>query len=280
MSLRPPGLHDDVPEAEYHADRASLSVTGAKLLLKSPAKFRYRLDHPEHKDVFDFGTAAHRMVLGVGANLVVHEYDADAVKSPKSTKAWKERQAETRASGGVLLLPEEHATIRAMADKLSGHATATSLLSSGRAEVSAYALDEDTGVLRRGRFDWLNDDMLVDYKTAQSATQRDFASAAAKFAYDMQAAWYLDLARACDLDPRGFVFIVQEKEPPYEVACIQLDPDAVNAARSLNRHALERFRDCSAAGIWPGHTPDRVVSADLPSWRWNDYHFATLQESA
>lgn len=268
--MRAPGFYPDIPEAEYHADRESLSVSGAKTLLKSPAKFRHRLDHPEHKDVFDFGTAAHRLVLGVGADIVVHEYDPKKVTSPKATKAWKEQQAAVRTEGGVLLLPDEMATVEAMADRLASHATAMSLLSNGRPEVSAYAPDIDTGVLRRGRFDWLNDDMLVDYKTAASCLPPVFGDAAAKFGYDMQAGWYLDLARDLGLDPRGFVFVVQEKEPPYEVACIQLNPAAVDSARSLNRAALERFRDCTAAGQWPGATPDRVVSADVPPWRYRE----------
>lgn len=261
----------DLDEREYHADRESLSVSGAKVLLKSPAKFRWQQEHPVYKDVFDFGTAAHKMVLGVGAELVLHEYDAEKVKSPKSTNAWKAQQAEVRKAGGVLLLPEEHAAVVAMADRLAEHTTATALLSQGEAEVSAYALDEPTGIMRRGRFDWLNPDMLVDYKTAVSADRYAFAKAAANFGYDMQAAWYLDLALANGLTPRGFVFIVQEKEPPYEVACIQLDPEAVDAARSLNAHALERYRDCLAAGVWPGHTPDRIVGAEMPAWRWSEY---------
>lgn len=279
--MRAPGFYDDIPEAEYHADRESLSVTGAKVLLVSPAKFHWRRDHPERKDVFDFGSAAHKTVLGVGPNLIVHEYDAEAIKSPKATKAWKTEQAEAREAGAILLLPEEHAAILAMADKLSEHKTAMSLLSNGRPEVSAYALHEPTGVMRRGRFDWLNDDMLVDYKTALSCNPRAFGSAAAKFGYDMQAGWYEDLARANGLDPRGFVFVVQEKEPPYEVACVQLDPEDVEGARSLNDAALERFRDCTAAGLWPTATPDRVVRANVPSWRWTDYQNASyIEESA
>lgn len=268
---RNPGLYPDIPDPLYHSDRDSLSVTGAKLILKSPAKFRYRLDHPEHKDVFDFGTAAHRLVLGVGAT--IRRVDSDSWR----TKAAQEARDEARAAGEVALLAKDHDTVLAMADKLSEHTTATALLSNGRPEVSAYALDEPTGVMRRGRFDWLNEDMLVDYKTAAAADARQFGQAAAKFGYDMQAAWYLDLARANDLDPRGFVFIVQEKEPPYEVACIQLDPYAVEAARALNDHALERFRDCTASGIWPGHTPDLIVSAEVPSWRWAEYQTIPTQ---
>src|SRR5690606_17905555 len=192
-------------------------------------------------------------------------------------KAARDFRDDCRSRGTVALLAKDYARVQAMADKLSEHATATALLSKGRAEVSAYATHERTDVRMRGRFDWLNEDMLVDYKTAATADPRRFGHAAAQFGYDMQAAWYLDLARANDLDPRGFVFIVQEKEPPFEVACIQLDPDAVESARSLNEHALERFRDCTESGVWPGHTPDEVVSAEVPGWRWTEYQTIPLE---
>lgn len=258
-------LHDDIDERDYHADRDSLSVSGAKILIKSPAKFRWQQDNPVHKDAFDFGHAAHAKVLGVGAEVVAIDVDS------RRGKAWTEPAEQARAEGKVPLLRKDAETVDAMADKLSEHTLAMALLSEGRPEVSAYAIDERTGVMRRGRFDWLNEDMLVDYKTCLSSEARQFGSAAAKFGYDMQAAWYLDLARDNDLTPRGFVFIAQEKEPPYEVACIQLDPEAVNAARALNDRALEMFRDCTEAGIWPGHTPHRIVAAEVPGWRWTEY---------
>lgn len=266
-----PGIHNDVPEAEYHADRDSLSVSGAKVLLRSPAKFRWQQDHPVHKDAFDFGTAAHTKVLGIGAEIVAIDVDS------RRGKAWTEPADAARAEGKVPLLRKDAETVDAMADKLSEHTMAMRLLSEGRPEVSAYALDERTGIMRRGRFDWLNEDMLVDYKTCLSSEARQFGSAAAKFGYDMQAAWYLDLATDCGLAPRGFVFIAQEKEAPYEVACIQLDPLAVNAARALNDRALEMFRDCTAAGLWPGHTPDRIVAAEVPGWRWTEYNTLTQE---
>lgn len=137
----------DLDEAKYHADRDSLSVSGAKLLLRSPALFRHRLDHPEHKDVFDLGSAAHKLVLGVGPDLAV--IDADSWR----TKAAQEERDAARAAGAIPLLKADHERVVAMADRLAEHKTAMTLLSEGEPEVSAYALDERTGVLRRGRFD-------------------------------------------------------------------------------------------------------------------------------
>jgi hypothetical protein len=30
--------------------------------------------------------------------------------------------------------------------------------------------------------------------------------------------------------------------------------------------ALERFRDCTASGVWPGYDQDEIADIDLPGW--------------
>lgn len=261
------GIIENVPESEYHADRSSLSQSGAKLILKAPAKFRWEQDHPVYKDVFDFGTAAHRVVLGVGPNLIVHEYDTEKVKSPKATKAWKEQQSEVRAVGDVLLLPDEMATVQAMADKLSEHRLAMELLSDGKPEVSAYAMDPDTEILMRGRFDWLGPEVITDYKSCASSEPVEFLRAAIRYGYDLQAGWYLDLAALCDCTATAFAHICQEKEPPYIVTVIILPPELIDRGRWLKRQALERYRDCTESGKWPGYLPDNdFATPAAPAW--------------
>jgi hypothetical protein len=145
------------------------------------------------------------------------------------------------------------------------------LLSDGQPEVSAYALDEPTGVTRRGRFDWLGRSILTDYKTAASSQPSVFAKAAASNGYHMQAAWYLDLARDLGHPAQAFAFIVQEKTPPYIVTVVELDARAVDRGRELNRRALERFRDCTASGIWPPYVADDTfTTVSLPPWAFYD----------
>src|SRR5690606_33998548 len=84
----------DMPESEYHA-HPSLSSTGAKLLLDSPAAFDWviRQGHREEKAAFDTGSAVHAEVLGVGYG--VEELDFDSWRS----KAAREAQDEARAAG-------------------------------------------------------------------------------------------------------------------------------------------------------------------------------------
>lgn len=265
--MRAPGFHDDIPEAEYHADRESLSVSGAKVLLKAPALFRHQQDNPVHRDVFDIGSAAHQLVLGVGPGIAIIPPTSRAKADQETHKAAKEK---ARAEGQIPVTREQYDAIERMADAIATHETAMRLLSDGRPEVSAYAMDDETGVLRRARFDWLGVGVLSDLKTAASAEPWAFAGAAAKFGYHMQAAWYLDLARDLGHPAEAFAFLVVEKEPPHLVEVYELDAAAIARGRDLNRRALERFRDCTASGIWPGYTGRPFTTLSLPRWAHYD----------
>lgn len=260
----------DMPEADYHAHSGSLSQTGAKVLLDCPALFRWQQDNPQpHKDVFDFGSAAHELVLGIGPGLAIipptSRFKADQVAHAEAKEA-------ARAEGKIPVTPEDHAKVQAMADRLSSHTLAMTLLSEGRPEVSAFAPDEPTGVLRRSRFDWLAPTVIVDYKTAASANPRDLAGrygSVRKWGYDFQAAWYLDVARDLGHPAKEFAFIFQMKEPPYLVTVAMLRDTDLDDARARIRTSLEMYRDCTASGYWPGYLADTeyaVLSLDSQTY--------------
>lgn len=255
-----PGFHDNVPEADYHADRNSLSVSGAKTLLKAPALYKHQLDNPVRRDVFDFGSAAHALVLGVGDPIAV-------IDAPTwQTKAAKEAREAARANGETPLLVADYERVQEMADALASHTFAMSLLSGGKPEVSAYAVDEPTGVMRRCRFDYLRPGIGVDYKSTADASPDGFARSVVNFGYDMQAAWYTDLADDLGHTLDAFAFVAQEKTAPYIVEVYELPLDLIVRGRTRNYRALERFRDCTETGIWPGYTGRDFTTLPAPRW--------------
>jgi len=270
----------NLPEEDYYSNPA-LSASGAKLLLKAPALFRHRQDHPKTSKAFDFGHAAHTKVLGVGKPAVAIPDEVLASNGAASTVAAKAFIAGARAAGQVPLKSDEVAQIDAMADQLASHTLAMRLLSEGEPEVSLFAQHE-AGVGVRGRLDWLSPRIVTDYKTSTSADPNVFARVTAPaYGYHISAANYLDLCAANDLDVAGFAFIVQEKEPPYLVEVIELDDEAIARGRELMSRAAEIFRDCTAAGTWPGYgRVDRWTTVSLPPWALRDdfqheEHFAS-----
>lgn len=267
-----PGIYD-IPEDAYHADPVpggSLSKSGAKLLLppSCPAKYAYEKAHgrPPKKE-FDLGTAAHTLVLGSGPQLV--EVKADSWRTDKA----KGEAAEARERGAVPLLSSEMATVRAMAAALREHPMAATLLTRwGRSEQSAFWRDKPTGVIRRCRFDVLPHErdgrmVIPDYKSCAAADLDSVSKAVEKFKYHMQAAWYLDGARALDLagEDAAFVFVFQERTAPYLVNVVQLDVAALLIGAALNRRAINIYAQCTASGRWPGYSDD-IETVTLPAW--------------
>ncbi|WP_454835818.1 PD-(D/E)XK nuclease-like domain-containing protein [Rhodococcus qingshengii] len=267
-----PGLYDGIPDAVYHGDRNSLSSSGARKLLppSTPALFKYEQDHPVFKDTFDFGHAAHAEVLGTGMDIV------EVIADDWRTKAAQQTRDSIRAEGKTPLLTKDLAKVHEMADALRSHETAAKLLSNGKAEQSLYWRDQATGIMRRARPDWLPNVtgsrlVVPDYKTAVSADETDFAKAAGDYGYHCQAPWYLDgiIELGIHPDPE-FVFVVQEKEPPYLVNVVQLAPDALELGRQLNRIAIETYVTCRQTGIWPGYGED-IKLVDLPPWLYSQH---------
>lgn len=266
---RSPGLYDGIPEDEYHADRGSLSSSGARKLLPpyTPASFRWMQDNPrEEKDYFDFGHAAHSLVLGVGAP--IHEVKHEDWRS----KAAKEERAECYAEGLTPLLTYDYQAVLAMAAAVREHPLAAALLSSGAAEQSGYYRDPQTGVMLRFRLDWLTETrdgrkLIVDYKTGRSAHPPACVASAARYGYHQQHPWYSDGLQAVlelDYEPE-LLFIFQDKNPPYLVSVVGLEDSDIQRGRDLNRRAIDIYADCVVRSEWPGH-PNEIHYLSLPKW--------------
>jgi len=279
LRVTEPGLVAGMPEDEYHADpvpAGSLSHSGAKQLLppSCPALFFWHHDHPQQKKEWDFGTAAHKLVLHSGPEIVV--VDAD---SWRTTKA-KDEAKEARERGAVPLLTKDWQAAQQMADAIRVHPIAGALLdpATGQPEVSAFWQDPDTGIWWRCRYDFLPRDdgsrlLLVDYKSAASADPGKFAKAAADHGYHIQDAVYTAGARVLGLDDDpAFLFVVQEKTPPYLVSVVQLDEQARRAGAARARKATGIYQDCVASGEWPGYCDD-VELISLPGWATRDGDF-------
>lgn len=263
------GMHANIPEGDYHADRHSLSSTGARKLLESPRKYQWSLDQPaQTARHFDVGHYVHTLVLGVGSPVVV--IDAEDFR----TKAAREDRDAAHAEGKVPLLKADADLCREMADALLTDPYAQALFESGLAEQSIYWTEGD--VRMRGRLDWLKtfDDGTVplvgDVKTtAGSANPREWRSTAAKYQLHFQAAWYTRaVVKAGIGEGADFLFLNIEKEPPHLVSITELDARAMEHAHRRVELAIQLYAEYSATDTWPnwvGVTPG-IHTVGLPEW--------------
>ncbi|MFB7707971.1 PD-(D/E)XK nuclease-like domain-containing protein [Streptomyces sp. NPDC056105] len=269
------GLHTDLSNEDYHADKTSLSSSGARKLLppSCPAKFRYEQDNPQPASkTFDYGNAAHKTVLGNGPDLVVIDHDT------WNTKAAKAEVAEARAMGAIPLKQNEMQMVVDMAAAIRRHPLAAALLDPayGAPEQSGFWVDGPSGIRRRVRFDWLPSMhagrlIVPDYKTAADASNDAFQKSIDHYGYNQQAAWYEEAAQALGLgdETTELLFVVQEKTAPYLVNVIGLDYFAREIGRAKNRVAIEKFAECTDTGYWPGYADKNPNYVPLPGWAEN-----------
>ena len=263
-----PGIVHDMPDSEYHS-LPSLSSTGARLLLESPAKFLYQQTHPQpHKDAFDLGTALHTKVLGVGSGVIgyppEHLTPSGSVSTKAATVEWV---AEQRATGLVVISPAQMALVDEMAEAVLAHPTARALIEQegAAAEASVFATDPVTGVDLRARFDLLAA-IGVDLKTtAKSASPAEFERTVVNFGYDVQQEHYRDVHQIVTGDRLDFVFVVVETDAPHLVAVHQLDSLWVQMGATKARRARELFAECTLNDEWPGY-PENVHLLSPPTY--------------
>jgi hypothetical protein len=251
------GIVPDLDERTYHSHPA-LSSTQARLLLDSPAKYKYSLTHPqEHKDAFDLGTAVHSKVLGVGAQAVVLDFP------DMRTKAAREARDEARAAGQIVLSAADMAKVDGMAEAVLAHPEARQVLESieGR-EVSLFADVEDVAV--RARFDIYGGNRAADLKTARDASPKGFNAVVGRLGYNIQDRWYDEAHQAITGMPlESFHFLVVENVAPYLVAVYELDYMWEDLAKERTARARELYKQCTATDTWPGY---QSATLTPPTW--------------
>lgn len=261
----------DMPSAEYHALPA-LSASGLKHLRRSPAHYYAAALDPqrppqEPTPAMRAGTLAHCALFEpdeLAARYIVKPAGIDY--RTKDGKAWRDAQP----AGLDLVDDEQMQTALRQAASIRALPDLAALLADGRAEVSAFWRDEETGELCKCRPDWVapagDGVILVDGKTTQDASPEGFGRAIWTCAYHLQAAWYIDgYQRATGLHVHGFVFAAVESAYPHVAAPYMLGDDVLEKARAENRRLLNLYAECKRAGTWAGYSAG-INLIQLPAW--------------
>lgn len=267
----------NLPETQYHGDPVvggSLSYTGMKELLKSPAHYRYYMDQPrEEKKAFDVGTIVHALVLGTPLDVTVIPDEILASNGAASTKAAKAFIAEARADGFIPVKADEMVPLEEIAEAVLAYPTAKALFEyDGPTEYSMFSPDPGSGVWLRGRADKVSEfqgeTVLVDLKTTPSADPKDFSRQVANFRYDLQAWVYGNLyqqTQAEHVEVPEMLFVAVSKTAPHLVSVSRIDWAYEDLAEKAMNTAIHRYQECTDTGEWPGY-PDGVHLLEPPAW--------------
>lgn len=262
-------------EREY---RQSEGISRSELWLLNPdnggtpEKFKWAREHPEKPTpTLIFGTLVHCLLLEPDAfNKQFSVWD-DAVK--KTTKEGKAAYAEF--ADALMGRQEVSRTMYEQAVEMVLKLRSTPFVGKllvGEHEMPIKWTDEMTGELCKIRLDCLTEIngelLIVDYKTAADASPDGFTRHALKYGYDFQAGMYSEGVEATTGKKPRFVFVVQEKDPPYAVNVFDADGEFIQHGKDKMRELLGIYHECKITNNWYGYMgADPVIETlSLPAW--------------
>lgn len=257
-------------EKEYR-EHPYISRSELWKMSESPEKFKWYKENPqEPTPSLLFGQFIHSMILTPD---IVWDDFAVAPDVDRRTKEGKKTYWEWLESVGN----KKPVSLEMAADAVNMYEAIKKIplaikLLSGETEKPLFWLDEMTGEGCKCRLDsFLRKGgklIIVDYKTTEDAETEAFTRSAVQYGYDLQAAMYSEGVKAnYNTDP-VFVFVVQEKKPPYAINILQADELMVRRGYDLYREYIGMYHECKETGIWYGYmgANNMINNLSLPAW--------------
>jgi hypothetical protein len=262
-------------DEEYHGGEGVSKSTLWKSYDQTP--FHAKYEKREEKPHFAVGKAAHIAILEP------ETLDARVTKGPAGRRGnkWKEALDFAEHFNTILLTEGDYDQVMLIRD-LAATVPEVRLMQDGEgmSEVSAYHVDEETGILVKTRPDRYNSKhkIIGDIKNMAKADFSSFQRDVGKFGYHVQEAMYSDVwEKGAGLEVEAFFFVAFEKTEPPLVACYELDAEAVAEGHAIYRKALKEWAECERSGEWPGY-PAGIQSVSLRRWDYRETTPPTDQE--
>jgi hypothetical protein len=264
-----------IPQSEYRAYPA-ISKSDLFKITKSPLHFKWSMENKEDKTAaLIFGSACHKYILERD------DFDSEfavALNVDRRTKAGKEEYAKWLEENKWkdVVSSDDMEKIKAMAEVVDSNKFAKRLLS-GEHEKSFFWTDEQTGEECKCRPDDItiigNQHILVDYKTTDNAETEAFRASAIKYGYDLQAGMYCEGYKANTGEDAIFIFVAQEKKPPYAINILQADEYMMIEGKNLFHDLMEIYHNCKVTDNWYGYMGETgdVQSLGLPKWLQKEF---------
>lgn len=237
----------------YYEDTDYVSNSMLNLLDKSPAYFRYVMDHPiRPTQAMKFGSAFHMNVLQ--PNEFQKEY-AISPKFDKRTKIGKEKFAEFQSENinKKVITESDYEIMEQMTSKIYRESLTKELLTNGESEKIIVWQNQQFNVNCKGMIDYFREKngILIDLKTTQDSSYHAFKRTIQKYNYHKQAAFYCDALAAHE-----FYIIAIEKTPPYLLNVFQIGEKLLDEGRQMYKRQLEIYVNCVENNYWPDYGYD------------------------
>ena len=225
---------------------------------RSPAHFHEQMMHPKAQTpAMTFGIAVHKYILE--PDTFFDEY-AITPKVDRRTKAGKEAwQKFTEECEQKDLEPLDETTfkqIQDMSEALFSNPLAAEILK-GTHESEWYWTDDETGEELKAKCDnitvYNGQNYVVDYKTTDSCEDGCFERECKKYGYQFQTGFYLSGVEKNTKLPHGFIFLAQEKKPPYACRAYICSETFLENGKETFHHLLRIYHTCKVTNSWYGY---------------------------
>lgn len=228
----------------YHT-QPGISASGLKKIYKKSV-YHYLTQQPFESSAMALGSAVHCAMLE--PEKFFDEYHI-MPRMDRRTKAGKEAYEieQKKAEGKLLISSDDYDTIESILTNFRNDDLAQKYCK-GIVELSHYTKYE--GLEVRVRPDCLNrvENWISDIKTCQDNSPQAFKRDVYKYAYHLQAAFYMDM-----LGIDNFRFIAVETNHPYSVEVYALGEDMIEQGRQAWKQAFADWRLYQEAGIVSKH---------------------------
>lgn len=250
---------------QEYCDIDAINISTLLAIGKSPKHFRHRRGTPrKDSKVFQLGRAIHTAVLEpiqFFRDYVVSPYDAFRSTEAKGWKATQELEGKT------ILMPGDLEKVERIRDAVMAHQTARELLSGGMHEATVVWDCPRFGFRCKARLDYIRPGhSITDIKTSGQVEPHLFARSAARLAYHVRLAWYVDGTYHATGEHLPAYIVAVETEPPYDVVPYLMPEDALDAGRLRHGQLRQAFSECHSSGHWPGICPEGHLDLVLPQW--------------
>lgn len=260
-------------EQEYFASprlsRSRLEVFGESPRLYAGRYITGEIAEPPPTAALRWGRLVHLRVLEP------YEFRRRIVVKPpdlnRRSNAGKAELDRLEAEGMLLISGEEGSRLEAIAAAVLAHPMAARILKASEREVAYTWCDEATGLECRARLDLLSlregGAAVVDLKSTDDPSPREFARSAGNYGYHRQAAFYSRPIRELVGASPFFCFIAVRSTPPHEVAIYTIDAATIAVADKQCDRAMQQLARCMESNKWaaPWESP-KAQPLDIPRW--------------
>lgn len=198
---------------------------------------------------------------------------ARLLEKDSTLQFWDDVLADYVGSAKRAITESELNLLIGLVSSIVKHNRIKKILAQGIPEMSGYWLDTKWKIPCKMRADWLTEKgYIVDLKTTTEGHRHAWEKKMVKFRYDIQAAWYCrGFEQIKGYPPKGFIHIVVETKPPFNVYCYFANPTVLECGRTGGKdtigyeQALDNYLVCMERDEWPMPQMDMEDEA-MPDW--------------